>query len=61
MYLFLDESAFGAGLPLAVGVSQVNGQQPLVRQHQAALGALVPLQVQVDLELKFSYFKELLL
>ena len=47
VYLFLDEPALGTGLSLAVDVPQVRGQQPLVRQHQAALCALVPLQVQV--------------
>ena len=42
-YLPLDEPALGTGLPLAVDIPQVGGQQPLVRQHEAALHALVPL------------------
>ena len=51
-YLFLYKPALGAGLPLAMDVPQVRGQQPLVRQHEAALGALVPLQVEVNLNIK---------
>ena len=57
MYLFLDESALGAGFPLAVGVPQVDGQQTLIRQHQATLGALVPLQVQVNLEDHYKWIR----
>ena len=54
MYLFLYKPALGAGLPLAVDVPQVRGQQPLVRQHETALGALVPLQVEVNLNIKYE-------